>query len=209
MSQSSSEITEVFKARGNILKQLEFQGFNTTDYNGSNINEVNSMFNSKQLDMLVKKQDSEIKTYVKFHLSKSLRFNNIQEYIEDLYSLENILEPSDNLVIILKDEPNDSLVKIVKNIWEQQNIFIILYNIKRLQFNIIDHELVPKHRVMSEEEANEIKKKYNIQDNSQIPDISRFSPVSLAIGLRPGSMCEIMRPSKTAIMAPFYRICSP
>lgn len=209
MSQSSSEITEVFKARGNILKQLEFQGFNTTDYNGSNINEVNSMFNSKQLDMLVKKQDSEIKTYVKFHLSKSLRLNNIQEYIEDLYSLEKILEPSDNLVIILKDEPNDSLIKIVKNIWEQQNIFIILYNIKRLQFNIIDHELVPKHRVMSEEEANEIKKKYNIQDNSQIPDISRFSPVSLAIGLRPGSMCEIMRPSKTAIMAPFYRICSP
>ena len=209
MSRSSSEITEVFKAHGNILKQLEFQGFNTTDYNGSNINEVNSMFNSKQLDMLVKKQDSEIKTYVKFHLSKSLRLNNIQEYIEDLYSLEKILEPSDNLVIILKDEPNDSLIKIVKNIWEQQNIFIILYNIKRLQFNIIDHELVPKHRVMSEEEANEIKKKYNIHDNSQIPDISRFSPVSLAIGLRPGSMCEIMRPSKTAIMAPFYRICSP
>ena len=84
-----------------------------------------------------------------------------------------------------------------------------MYNIKRLQFNILDHELVPKHRVMSEKEALEIKKKYNIQDDSQLPDISRFSPVSLAIGLRPGDLCEIMRPSKTAIMAPFYRICSP
>ena len=209
MSQGSSEITEVFKARNNLLKQLQNQGFNTTDYDGSNINEVNSMYNSKQLDMLLSNKDTDKKTYVKFHLSKSLRLNNIQDYIEDLFSLEKILEPSDNLVIVLKDEPNDSLIKIVKNIWEQQNIFIILYNIKRLQFNIIEHELVPTHRVLSQEEAKAIKEKYNIQDDSQIPDISRFSPVSLAVGLRPGDLCEIMRPSKTAIMAPFYRICSP
>ena len=77
-----------------------------------------------------------------------------------------------------------------------------------MQFNILDHELVPQHRVLTEREAEDIKKKYNIQDDSQIPDISRFSPVSLAIGIRPGNLCEIMRPSKTAIMAPFYRICS-
>lgn len=208
MAQSSG-VTEVFKARNNILKQLEQQKYDVSGYEGSNINEVNSMYNSKQLDMLVENAGSEQKTYVKFHLSKSLRLNNIQEYIEDLYNLESILTPSDNLIIIIKDEPNDSLIKIVKNIWEQQNIFIILYYIKRLQFNIIDHELVPTHRVLTKKEAEEIKKKYHIQNNSQIPDISRFSPVSLAIGLRPGDMCEIMRPSKTAIMAPFYRICSP
>ena len=205
----SSEITEVFKARNNILKQLEFQDFDTSDYSGSNINEVNSMFNSKQLDMLVEIPNTKKKTYVKFHLGKSLRLSNIQEYIEDLFGLENILKTSDNLVIILKDEPNDSLIKIVKNIWAQQNIFIILYYIKRLQFNIIEHQLVPSHKVLTQDEKDKIKKKYNIKDNSQIPDISRFSPVALAIGLRPGDMCEIIRPSKTAIIAPFYRICSP
>lgn len=208
MAQSSSEIIEVFKARNNILKQLDFQDFKTEDYEGSNINEINSMFNTKQLDMLVENPTTGKKAYVKFHLSKSLRNNNIQEYIEDLFNLDNILKKSDDLIIVLKDEPNDSLIKIVKNIWEQQNIFIILYNIKRLQFNILEHELVPSHRVLSEKEASDIKKKYNIKDDSQIPDISRFSPVSLAIGIRPGDMCEIMRPSKTAIMAPFYRICS-
>ena len=80
----SSEITEVFKARNNILKQLEFQDFDTSDYSGSNINEVNSMFNSKQLDMLVEIPNTKKKTYVKFHLGKSLRLSNIQEYIEDL-----------------------------------------------------------------------------------------------------------------------------
>ncbi|MCK5558294.1 MAG: DNA-directed RNA polymerase subunit H, partial [Candidatus Hydrogenedentes bacterium] len=38
-------------------------------------------------------------------------------------------------------------------------------------------------------------------------DISRFDPVAQAIGLRPGQLCRVMRPSRTAIVAPFYRFC--
>ena len=41
-----------------------------------------------------------------------------------------------------------------------------------------------------------------------IPGISRFSPVSQVLGIRPGQLCEIVRPSKTSITSKFYRICS-
>lgn len=205
----SSETIEIFKARETILKQLETQGYNIDDYTGSNISEVNSMVDSKQLDMLVVNEKNKRKTFVKFHTSKSLRINNINEYIEDLYGLEDLLKKEDNCIIITRDEPNDSLIKALKNIWEQQGIFIILYNIKRLQFNILEHTLVPPHRVLSEKEVLEIKKKYSISTDKQLPDISRFSPVSIAIGMRPGDICEIIRPSKTAINTRFYRICSP
>lgn len=204
----SSETIKIFKARGTILEQLIDQGYNMDDYIGSNINEVNSMYLAKQMDILATNDKTGRKSYIKFHLSKSLRINNIQEYIEDLYNLENVLTESDNLIIVMKEEPNDSLIKAVKNIWEQDNIYVMLYNIKRLQFNILKHELVPPHRVLDETESQQVRTKYNIMNNSQIPDISRFSPVSLAIGLRPGDLCEIIRPSKTAISAPFYRICS-
>jgi DNA-directed RNA polymerase subunit H (RpoH/RPB5) len=50
-------------------------------------------------------------------------------------------------------------------------------------------------------------KKYNITDKIQFPDISRFDPVARVIGLRPGQVCHIIRPSKTAIQANYYRIC--
>jgi DNA-directed RNA polymerase subunit H len=99
--------------------------------------------------------------------------------------------------------------KAMRQIWSQHKYLITVIGLKALQFNILNHELVPPHRVMSEEEAIEVKKKYNIANDSQLPDLSRFSPVSLVIGVRPGQMVEIMRPSKTAISAPFYRICSP
>ena len=49
--------------------------------------------------------------------------------------------------------------------------------------------------------------KYNIIDLIHFPDISRFDPVARAIGLRPGQVCHIVRPSKTAITADYYRIC--
>ena len=82
-----------------------------------------------------------------------------------------------------------------------------MQNIKRLQFNILEHALVPPHRVMNEDEVKVIMQKYNITDKTQFPEISRFDPVSQVIGLRPGNVCEILRPSKTAIVANYYRVC--
>jgi len=76
-------------------------------------------------------------------------------------------------------------------------------SIKSLQFNILEHELVPPHRVLNEDESRQIRLKYNIMNDTQVPDISRFSSVAIAIGLRPGDMCEIIRPSKTSISSPF------
>jgi len=96
----------------------------------------------------------------------------------------------------------------LKHIWEQEGIFIVILNLKRLQFNIMKHKLVPPHRVLSEVEKLQIKQKYNVMNDNQFPDISRFDPVAQAIGIRPGQVCEILRPSKTAITAPYYRICS-
>ena len=83
-----------------------------------------------------------------------------------------------------------------------------MYNLERLQFNLLEHSYVPKHVIMNEAEIIEMKKKYNIKDDIEIPEISRFDPVAVAIGMRPGDVCKIVRPSKTAITANYYRLCS-
>ena len=90
----------------------------------------------------------------------------------------------------------------------QEKIFITVFNIARLQFNILKHELVPKHIVLNNDEIKSFKEKYHITNNNQIPEISRFSPVALALGMRPSQICKIIRPSRTAINSDFYRICS-
>jgi DNA-directed RNA polymerase subunit H (RpoH/RPB5) len=131
----------------------------------------------------------------------------MQEMIDDLFNIEEVLTKDDTLFIVVKDEVNETLTNTLKHIWEQDGIFIVIMNLKRLQFNILKHVLVPPHRVLSPSETLQIKKKYNIMNDNQFPDISRFDPVAQAIGIRPGQVCEIIRPSKTAISAPYYRIC--
>lgn len=201
----------IFKSRKFLLEILEEQGFNVNDYKDCSIHEIHAMIQTKQLDLLIERNiPFKQKIYVKYHLGKTLRLNNIQEYIEDLFNLEKILTKNDDLIIIIKEEPNETLIKIIKDIWEHEQINIRIINIQRLQFNILKHELVPKHSILTEKESDEFIKKYNIKKvdlSKSIPDISRFSPVGLVIGIRPGQICKIERNSKTAINTLFYRIC--
>ena len=210
----SSHINEIFKSRKHIVNFLKRQGFNVADYDSFSIHEVNAMYQAKQMDMLFKKEDGSKKTYVKYHsgkgiqIEKSIRPVSIYEYIEDLFTLEDILTKGDDLIIIINDEPNETIEKTLRHIWEQDKIFVNVISMKRLQYNILEHALVPPHTVLSKEDALAVRVKYNIMTDKQMPDISRFSPVAQLIGIRPGDICKIVRPSKTAIETEFYRICT-
>ena len=210
---SSAIISTVYTSRNIILDLMGKQGYNIEDYVNFSVNEVNSMKQNNQLDMLLEKKEEnpvtkrKNKIYIRYYLGKTIRPSNLQEMIDDLFNLEEILKKDDTLFIIIKDEINETLTNELKHIWESDGIFIVIENIKRLQFNILDHELVPKHTIVPESEVVNIMKKYNITDKIQFPDISRFDPVARAIGLRPGQLCHIVRQSKTAIEADYYRIC--
>jgi DNA-directed RNA polymerase subunit H len=210
---AQSLITQIVKSRKNLLEILQTRDFDISNYANESVSQVQIMYQNDQLDMLMSQNNNESnkdtkKVYVKYYLGKNLRINNIMDVIDDLFTLDNVLNKNDDLIIVTKDPANDSMIKNLKQLWSSDQYYIIIFGIKHLQFNILNHDLVPPHRVLSEEEKNIIKKKYNITDDKQVPDISRFSPVSLAIGIRPGEMCEIIRPSKTAISSTFYRICS-
>ena len=205
MNNSNSHIVQVYNSRKNLLEILETRGFNTSSYNNFSISEIGILTEQDQLDMLLEDSNSK-KIYVKYYINKVIKPANIYNMIEDLFYLENILTKKDDLMIIVKDEPNDTLVQTVKDIWMQDSIYTSTINIKRLQFNILNHVLVPKHSILSKPEEIEFKRKFNILDNN-IPDISYFSPVSLVLGIRPNDIVKIERKSRTAIKADFYRIC--
>ena len=209
----SSLISSVYKARTTILALMDKQGYNIDDYSNFSINEVNSMKQNNQLDMLLEKKEENSSTkrknkiYIRFYLTKMIRPANIQEMIDDLFNLEEILTKDDTLFIVSKDEMNETIISELKHIWEKDGIFIVIENIKRLQYNILNHSLVPEHTIISDKDVEEIMKKYNIKNKIEFPDISRFDPVARVIGMRPGNVCKIIRPSKTAITTDYYRVC--
>ena len=206
----SSRIVSIFKSRRVLLEQLSRLEYNTADYSSFTVNEIDAMLTSSQLDMLLENEKTGRKVYVKYPRASSSR--NIQqklldELVEDLFLMEDVLTRLDTLIIMIEDEPNDSLLAKLRTMWDRDGIFIVVHNMQRLQFNILDHVLVPRMTALTEEQLQTVMDKYNLKDKKQFPEISRFDPQALSIALRPGQVAAIERPSPTALSSMYYRVC--
>ena len=76
--------------------------------------------------------------------------------------------------------------------------------IEKQQFDIMNHDLVPLHIIVSDDEKKELFDKYNITPD-QLPKILDSDPVSISIGAKPGQIVKIIRKSHTAKEAVAYR----
>jgi len=209
---SSNRILSIYKSRITILDHMERMKYGVADYNTFSINEVDAMYVNSQLDMLLSHTENEKKVYIKYYFSpktgsKQIRPATLDTIVEDLYEIENVLSKRDTLIIIIDEEPNETIINKVKYIYERHQIFVVIHNIKRLQYNILKHNLVPQVSIMSEPEVGELKQKLNLKELTLLPEISRFDPVALAIAMRPGEVAKFMRTSATALVTPYYRIC--
>jgi DNA-directed RNA polymerase subunit H (RpoH/RPB5) len=209
MATSTELLSLYYASRKNILSILESRGYIVADYIDSSIHEVEIMANTDQLDIIVKSYKSDKQVYVKYNTKKSIRPQAINDYVSGIFGGdEPLLKSTDDMIIIDANDPNDTTKKTLNEIWGRDGLYISVVSIRSLMFNILLHRLVPEHRVLTEQEKKKIDQQYNIMSDKMYPDISRFSPVPSIIGLRPGELCEIIRPSRTAISSPYYRICS-
>ena len=161
MSENKS-IISIQKSREILLNILSDRGFNANEYKNFSLAEIHALFANKQLDILLENPTTNKKVYIKYYLEKTVRPTNVHEFINDIFTIEQILKPSDDFIIIIKDEPNDTLQKLQTSIFEHEQIYVSIINIERLQFNILEHVLVPPHRVLEDDETVAIKKKFNI-----------------------------------------------
>jgi len=163
------------------------------------------MIENKQLNLLLTSPVNKV--YVIYKLDTKLNTKDgLSEYIDPLLD-DGILTPQDNIIIVYKSEPNDTIHAMLENLWNDRGMLVSVINIERLQFNIFKHEHVPRHTILSEKEKEEMFSRYNIKSNADLPVISRFDPVASVMCMRPGQVCVIERKSKTAVVSYYYRVC--
>ena len=204
---NSTLVSQIYTSRKILLEQLEERGFDVSNYTDFSINEMHIMMQNKQCDMIVENEAGH-KLYVKYYIHKSLRPNTIYETVDDLFNIEMTLnKETDSIIFITRQSPNDTITKCMQQVFDHEKILVRVYDIARLQFNILKHTLVPKHIILTDAEKQSVIEKYNINNDSELPEISRFDPVAIAIGIRPGQLCKIIRNSLTAIEGNYYRLC--
>ena len=64
-------------------------------------------------------------------------------------------------------------------------------------FDVMKHELVPRHELLSDEEARGILERYGVTPD-QLPKILASDAVARAVRAKPGQIIQIKRKSPTA-----------
>ena len=77
-------------------------------------------------------------------------------------------------------------------------------DIKKRVFNLFDHELVPKHEILSNTEIKDLLEKFHIKPY-QLPYIRTSDPVVKWIGAQQGDILKISRKSLTAGSSNAYK----
>ena len=211
-----SFLNKLTLSRKTILEMMELRNFNTTKYNNYSSIELDIMlknmdkklnYENMPLDMIFEHNIDDKKCNVKYVISR-VRVSNLKKEINELIEYEHV-NPNDSIIFITKDKINnlDSFYSLFDNFLETNQIFIQIFSIDNLIRNITKHELVPQMRIVSNEEKETIKQKYNIQNNSNFPVILKSDPAAMFYGVKNDDLLEIIRTSETSGRYISYRYC--
>ena len=230
--QSFKLFQDVYNSRKHLLEMLEDRGYNVDHLKNFNSEEIQTMLTEQSngkfnlsadigpLDIFLEKPssfknqktDTIEKMYVKYNLENKFKTTaNVKKQITEIY--ENHITSKDTLIII---NINRLLMKVaakektdedfVNNLYITKNYFIQLFGLENFLFNISHHHFVPKHRILSPQETQELFEHYNCNIKN-LPTIKRDDPMAKYIGLRIKQICEIKRENVTSGMTTHYRVC--
>ena len=213
MESKSIYLSKLYKSRTNMIYYLTEMGYDCSAYEHFSMEELDVLQKNDSLDFLVLK-DQE-KCYVKYmtedantkNPANSVKKLNISNIIDEMFMQEGILTDKDTLVLITNEYSTESIHKALKNIWELKKLYVVLFDLKQLQINVLKHKLVPKHIKLSSMEKVNLYSELKVEEDAQLPEISRFDPVAKTLFLRPGEVCKIIRFSKISFTDPYYRVC--
>lgn len=106
-------------------------------------------------------------------------------------------------IIVVKQSMTPSAAKVLQTVAPKY----ILEHFTELELvvNITEHELVPQHILLTDEEKKALLAKYRLKE-TQLPRILVSDPVARYYGLRRGDVVKILRASETAGRYVTYRL---
>lgn len=129
-----------------------------------------------------------------YYTSSKFKINDLKKYLDD----------SKHIILIFKEKINNLNIK---NIKENTEVFVEIFMLKELQYNISKHVLVPKHEIVKDDnEIESILSTYQVK-KSQLPIILKNDPMARYLDVKSGDIVKITRNSPSAGEAIIYRYC--
>ncbi|KAJ1662737.1 DNA-directed RNA polymerases II 24 kDa polypeptide (RNA polymerase II subunit 5) [Coemansia sp. RSA 1813] len=146
-----------------------------------------------------KKDDPTNQMFVFFPEEPSVGVKPIREYITRMTK-----EAVHNCIIIYRKTMTSRANTAIATVSSKYRVE--KFEEANLLVNITEHELVPQHKVLNDEQKKEILRRYRLKE-TQLPRISSEDPVARYYGMGRGQVVQIIRASETAGRYVTYRIC--
>jgi len=211
----------LYKSRLTLLKILKEKGYNTKAFEKFGPFEIEKMASNdkeKALNMELTRElpaESPLPSTCRVEYAIPRVKNRLAGFLRKLLvndeTGEDLIDAKKTEIIVITLEAiGDTFHTAALNQWAKKSIRISFFDARTLMSNPLDHVLVPKHEIVPEEEHVELMKANYITQKGEFP-IIRFHEDIIArlLGVIPGSIVKITRPSPSAGIYTTYRICAP
>ena len=208
----------LIRSRSTLLQILEDRGYNTFDYRNISPDQILELAEggSKALNISVHANSGEPKKAACAHADVIYQINDrlrtrLGTYLRDLYDKtlsKSAMDATHDVIILINEPYNEAFDKAALQMWQTKKARVTFFHIKQVVVHLGRHELVPPHRKLSGDEARAEIERWRLTQRSQLPLIKHHDIQSRILGLVPGDMVEILRPSATAGVTRVIRICA-
>lgn len=208
----------IYKSRQTLLKILADRGYNTKPFEKFGPIEISAMAAAGdaafRMDLQRPVTEGQRMAYCRVVYS----FNNIKNRIVTFLSDQVRDEEDDDTdaidrttteLIVMLTEPVREAFHLAAAAALARNIHVRFFNVQTIVNNPLEHVLVPKHEFLPSSEHADFLVKHKIRSKDNLPLI-RFHEDMIAriMGLMPGDIVKITRPSPSAGEYISYRLCT-
>jgi DNA-directed RNA polymerase subunit H (RpoH/RPB5) len=209
----------LLRSRHTLLDILEERGYDVTTYRNIAPEQILTLAegSARALDVIVpKKVDSAApcdRAVIVYQLDTPIRLR-LATFTRDLFTdvggaMEaNQVRPTDDVIVILNEPYHEAFDKAALTLWQAQKTRLVFFHIKQVVVHPGRHVLVPPHRKLTVDEAKAEIERLHLTAKSQLPLIKHHDIQSRVLGLVPGDVIEVLRPSPTSGVARILRICA-
>ncbi|KCZ81911.1 hypothetical protein H312_00672 [Anncaliia algerae PRA339] len=180
-------VLEILHERGYFVPESELEQ-TYSDF-------LNAFVSTNQLEQIYKSNNKAI--FVVFNEEQKLSVKAARMILENAksYNINNVL-------IVVQEGHSHQVNDLIK---DYKEIKVEIFKEKEVLFNVIKHELVPKHRIMSDEEKAHFLEKNRVMVE-QLPQIMIDDIVARYYGAKRGDLFEIIRKGENGEVSYYYRI---